>query len=684
MGLVIRSLPFDNYVLQLMPDGGEKILTPLGLGSDPVMPIPLWSERTYNPRFLSKTGDKIGFAVTVICLAYLLGWLIWIVSCWQHPVIRVSDPLFSALSVVGLCVLACDNFFSASFQNDVSCAASKWLFTLGLTLGFAPLVLKNLRIWSLWHNRSNTLSPAPIRQWHLLVALFGLLMVDVLINLWWYLRTGMRAVKVSVDPYRPSLDYSWCASFADGKAFFLALTVFKIVCILAALYLSYLLRNVSATYSESRYIALCCYNLAVTLSVVLPVISSEASLGHDRTLLIRNLLIVFLCVTTVTIMWGPKWIAVRAAQAKKRAEMAAAHRAGITLSSSSERVTTPRIPLPPPPQQVSLKFPPLDDHAAPGVLDDGAHELQGVRNAHVADIELQSVADAQFQSDVGLSAVARSVDNDTSHIHTQAPSSLYPPHSAVVRLHGVGGCMDQPRGNYAPAPPDASTAHAPLLSPITQSPASPRLPHDPTAVLHAACELLESSSEHDLSSYDLSRMQSALGQCLTRRSAPRALHSAGVVAPPLRVQPPVYQDLLYVSSSLSGTSGSSSSLGSSAASSGCYPPDTLLVHSTSQPDMPGPPTGCGGGNHLSSSSSSWTSQPQSAAYSSGDATPALAQSRLPQSASVIPAESAAAEAAASAAAAAALRDRTPSSQKRALPPVQASHADGGDATLHMD
>ena len=669
-----------------MPDGSTRVLTPLGLGSPPVLPIPGWSERVYTPHFLTKISDRVVFALSAVVVAYLLAWLIWIVSCWHHPVLRISDPLFSALSLVGLGCLASSNFVSTFNEDDTSCTASTCMFWFGLTLGFAPLVLKNLRIWSLWHNRSNTFATAPIKQWHLGLALLGLLLVDMAINTAWALDTGMQAAHVRPDPWRPALDYGDCLAFVNGRRYLAAHIAVKAVCLAAAMYLAYLLRNVSAAYSESRFIALAVYNVVVVLAVLLPLVTLDQTAGHQGTILVRNSLILFLCVSTASIMCVPKYLAVQAAEAKKEADIAAARERGVTMSSSDGGALT----LPPPPKDgLPLKSALKPARVNPSALGDAA------------GIELQSVHDAHFQSGVGLSAVARPVhDIEASHnTNTQAPSSmLYQPHPPhlTTRPPAHGSARKEPPRSNATARPSeggaGATNRAPLLPTIMASPMSftTSVSHNSAnsvSLLRAAYDLLESTSDDDLSTDELVRLHSTLGQRVARRmksasssssqpqsqSAIPSSYQSNQTArrPPAQPQHPpqsypsrqapysMAQQMASISSS--GSSGSSSSFGTSSSfggigpssgSTGSFLPDTLS-------HLPAPPSVKIG------SSVPPVSSPLSA---TSDGSPGSSQPLLSPAShvvSIIPDPAAAAHApSAAASSSASPRDRTPSSKKR--------------------
>ena len=459
-----RSLPFDNYVLQLLPEGEERVLTPLGLGSTPIFPIPGWSEREFHPVFLAKTSERIAFGLSAVTVAYLLGWLVWLALHRHHPLIRVAAPVCNAFSLCGLIVLACACFFATSVQSDVTCATFEWLFILGLTFGFAPLVLKNLRIWSMWNNRAS-FAPAPIKQRHTMSCFIILLLLDVALLSAWQASTGFRAHRVQPDPYRPSLDYSTCGVYTHSRGFVIGAMSWKLLMFACAMYLAYLLRNVSAKYSESRFVALCIYNATLTLSVFIPVSASDAA-GRD-TPLVRVYLLIFLCASTASIMLVPKFLAIHRCapqiqhtnhphKTQAETQLPSPAEGGAAAAPTVEEQHAATEPRHENTSHAGSAQPPVRDAVVPPPNVPGLPRSLDLR--HAAPVHPRQDSSLGFQSMLGLSQVERRyVDEESEMTQLRAPraeqGTRVPEHPSKRRPPGGG--LSSP---------------APLLDAIPQSP----------------------------------------------------------------------------------------------------------------------------------------------------------------------------------------------------------------------
>jgi len=341
-----RSLPYDNFIIQLQPDGRERIATPLSIGQRATLPMPTWEERVFAPRFLSSSGERVMYALSALGVLYLLSWLAWGAYWRQHPVIGASAPAFSALALVGFILFLSSNFVNTMYATDATCATTVWLFMVGFTIATGSLLLKNLRIWALWHNRSHSFAPAKLRQPHLMAALLLLVLIDVSLNIAWQAGPGMHAVRVMVDPDRPSLDYFMCERSDTASGFIVAHVSVKGVMLLSGVLLAWKLRKVSAQFSESRFIALSIYNSALLLILINVMWFTNVG-GHAVSLLVRTFCTLYLAVSTATIMALPKLLAIRSTEARIREAMAA-HVAAVARAAEGVSQSA-LVTLPPPP-----------------------------------------------------------------------------------------------------------------------------------------------------------------------------------------------------------------------------------------------------------------------------------------------------------------------------------------------
>ena len=342
-----RSLPYDNFVLQLLPDGGERVLTPLGLGQPPILPMPTWKERVFAPRFYEHSSERVMLAITCVAIVYLLFWICWGAYWWQHPVLRASAPAFLGVSLVGLILLLVSNFFVTMHATDSTCVASFWTLTTGFSLAFGSLLLKNARIWALWANRSHSFAPTRLRLPHLAAALGALLLVDVALNAAWQGSGGMRVERHYVDAHRPQLDHMQCAYDSFDRVFVWTHAALKGAMLLSGVVLAWKLRKVAAQFSESHYIALCIYNAALLLILIMAMIMSDVG-GHATGMLVRSYCTLYLAVSTATIMALPKLLALRAAESKMAGAIAARAAAmlALTAAPSSLPLSMVHSPLP--------------------------------------------------------------------------------------------------------------------------------------------------------------------------------------------------------------------------------------------------------------------------------------------------------------------------------------------------
>ena len=87
----------------------------------------------------------------------------------------------------------------------------------------------------------------------LLVALACFLLVDVVINAAWTGTVGIKAVRIRVDQYRPSLDYMECDWSAGIGAVYAHLAI-KGGLLLAGVALTWAVRNTPSQFNESTLI----------------------------------------------------------------------------------------------------------------------------------------------------------------------------------------------------------------------------------------------------------------------------------------------------------------------------------------------------------------------------------------------------------------------------------------------
>jgi hypothetical protein len=154
-----------------------------------------------------------------------------------------------------------------------------------------------------------------------------------------------------------------CSSFDDGRYFVLAHILEKGLLIAAGIVLAWKLRKVSTQFSEAQCIAICLYNCAFVLGIMLPIVVLDLANSLRSSFLIRNYALIYLAVSTATIMALPKFLHLREAE-RKLADALKAH-----LAAKAEQLTqladhSSMLTLPPPGDPALPRFA-LPLHAGP-------------------------------------------------------------------------------------------------------------------------------------------------------------------------------------------------------------------------------------------------------------------------------------------------------------------------------
>jgi hypothetical protein len=140
----------------------------------------------------------------------------------------------------------------------------------------------------------------------LLLALFGFVLVDVVINAAWQGRGGMLATRVYVDPHRPAYDY-WTCDFASSRPAVYTHLATKGLLLLAGSALAWAVRGAPAAFNESIGIAAAIYNASAIVVFVVPILAAQLG-GRNTVLLLRAYSIMFVALSTLTLIYGPKAI----------------------------------------------------------------------------------------------------------------------------------------------------------------------------------------------------------------------------------------------------------------------------------------------------------------------------------------------------------------------------------------
>jgi hypothetical protein len=179
-------------------------------------------------------------------------------------------------------LLLCDNFLTAYFCSS--------------------FVVRS-QIWKIFFS-TKQLVVVKMKDSEMMIAVAGFILVDIIINAAWAGVDGMKAVTVVVDPLRPM--YITC-DYSGSIGFVFAHVALKCGLLLCGIALTWLVRNTPSQFNESSFIGICIYNVSIVICFVVPIISADLG-GRATIYLIRAFAIIFVTLTTVSILYIPKLI----------------------------------------------------------------------------------------------------------------------------------------------------------------------------------------------------------------------------------------------------------------------------------------------------------------------------------------------------------------------------------------
>ena len=201
-----RPVVDDPVAYQVLPNASNIIIAPYSISVNPILPMPQFWERTFQPQYLSQPIEKAAVAFTAVSMAFTLALIVLFIVYRSHPVMKASTPLFCVLMALGGLLMQSSVYATGLYVTTACCQAQVWLLTVGFSMLFGALFMKTYRVWRIF-NAGKKLMKVAITNRQLLIALALLLSFDVILNIVWSAMGAFSAVYVSVDTYRPYYDY---------------------------------------------------------------------------------------------------------------------------------------------------------------------------------------------------------------------------------------------------------------------------------------------------------------------------------------------------------------------------------------------------------------------------------------------------------------------------------------------
>uniref|UniRef100_A0A7S4IP86 G-protein coupled receptors family 3 profile domain-containing protein n=1 Tax=Odontella aurita TaxID=265563 RepID=A0A7S4IP86_9STRA len=299
------------------------------------------------------------FAVQALLSLFLMGWTYWY---RQRSVVRMSQPEFLVLIAFGCLVMSLsipplavegayryvqdpytgeltDEPDPSIAGADAACMAAPWLVGMGFVIVFSALFAKIWRVKMIYDGavrfRRETVHARDV----------GLIMavtfsVEVALLLAWQLVSPLRwerTVTSTDENGYPTESIGSCT--ADGAVpFIIPLLVFKALCLLYALYLCYITRNVPSDLAEGKWISFSVLSMFQTLVVGVPILVIVDE-DNNAFFFVRVVVVFLICAAVTTLIFGPKVYKLHVSVVGRRKNFTAVSRISRRVSSSLRRAS---------------------------------------------------------------------------------------------------------------------------------------------------------------------------------------------------------------------------------------------------------------------------------------------------------------------------------------------------------
>jgi hypothetical protein len=279
--------------------------------------------------YISDVLLAIGYAMVGVVVLMSIFFLGWVVYYRQKSIIRASQPEFLAIFSFG-CIILVSSIIPSSVQGeyryiqdpvtgqltdeanpdigrvDAACMAEAWLFGIGFVVVFSALFAKIWRIKRV-NYYSQTCRRVTVGIKDVAGIVIFMLFGEVTVLLVWQLVDPLRWQRevLSVDAEgRPLQSVGSCTS-ESSEFFVIPLCIFNGLCLLFALYLCYVIRNVPSKFSEAKWITAAVVSIFQILSIAVPILFIVGD-DTDIFFFVRASINFLMCSTVTLLIYVPK------------------------------------------------------------------------------------------------------------------------------------------------------------------------------------------------------------------------------------------------------------------------------------------------------------------------------------------------------------------------------------------
>lgn len=245
-------------------------------------------------------SDSVIFGAESFAGAVLVIMVVLIAALMFHrrkKEIKASSPFFCFLVVLGGMVMNA-SIFVGSYNDDLGCHASYWCLTVGFTILYGSLVIKNWRILKIFNSKS--LQMLKLSNASLLLRLSILIGIDLALLMPLYALSDTCALPDALIPL----------------VLCIALLVYKFALVVFGMVVAWKSKVINIPeFNERIQLGYATYNLSFSLLVLLPIVLLFRDFPTP-VFIIRSVGVAFVTLITMGFLFAPKFY--RVCCSKKR------------------------------------------------------------------------------------------------------------------------------------------------------------------------------------------------------------------------------------------------------------------------------------------------------------------------------------------------------------------------------
>ena len=360
-------------------DGRLQIVSPPSSATmDFIYPMPKFSERNYTAVLLTTPVEFVVIALMCLCMVFTGSLMAYLFAHRKEQVFQAAGLPFYLMMGLGCCVAFGSVLVWGVENNDATCRARIWLWTLGFHMFVDPLLASSWRISRIFSQKLQT-----VKLTNRTVGLVSLALVtpQLIINALWASIAPLEPKIISEFLLRPAYtSYTTCSAGDNGVIFAGVTLGYSGFLLLCACYLAYRVRKAYRMFNDARPIAVCMYIFTVTAAIILVIqIALDAPTVNSQKVLfaLRSIGVLLAYQSSIALLYFRRILGQDQGVTKYKGKAGVPH--GLDSSSTSAGDTSAKPATKSNPQQDGKMF-----NKAAGDHSNGSKpDNSKIRNVHV-------------------------------------------------------------------------------------------------------------------------------------------------------------------------------------------------------------------------------------------------------------------------------------------------------------